>query len=257
MNLRKVTLTGIDASIDPWDLVILVEKYPFVEWGVLFSKTRQGKEKRYPDKRWLSKLGEISRFHKTQRGHFLPLSAHLCGHFARELITTHTTSEGWITDWQDEYWHILRFNRFQLNLPTSLLSSLDLENVHNFLPEGQIIIQSHEGFRYLKLSSRVWSWNDGKQRDVSKQRFSVLYDISGGTGMLPGFWDESDSNIFCGYAGGLNPDNVLYQLSKIREKSERTDIWIDMESGVRDFEDNFSLQKAELVLQLVQSLVVR
>ena len=56
MQIKYVTLTGADESVEPMDLALLSDKYTFVEWGILFSQTRQGIEPRYPSYEWIEKL---------------------------------------------------------------------------------------------------------------------------------------------------------------------------------------------------------
>lgn len=254
MFLRKVTLTGIDEGVDPWDLITLTEEFPFVEWGVLFSRDRRGKENRYPGKDWLKKLGEHTRFFEKERRTKFPLSAHLCGHYAREVVLTHSLYEGQKTDWSHDYGYFVKFHRFQLNISSDLIGSLDLDTIHDFMPGGQIIIQSHKGFGHLNLSDYVWRYNDGLQKDMSEHRFSILFDVSGGTGLLPNGWDEADKKIFCGYAGGLKPENLAEQLPRIEAVAGNANVWIDMESGVRE-NDRFSLEKARAVLEHTRPLI--
>ena len=45
-------MTGADDSVDPKELFRISEKYPFVEWGILFSKSATGRY-RYPSKEWI------------------------------------------------------------------------------------------------------------------------------------------------------------------------------------------------------------
>ena len=58
-----------------------------------------------------------------------------------------------------------------------------------------------------------------------------LFDKSGGTGIAPDRWPEHPGGKrFVGYAGGINPGNVLDVIGSIDARGE---YWIDMESGVR------------------------
>lgn len=47
MKPDHITFTGFDHSTSIEEMERLSEAYP-IEWGVLFSKSRQGKELRYP-----------------------------------------------------------------------------------------------------------------------------------------------------------------------------------------------------------------
>lgn len=73
-----------------------------------------------------------------------------------------------------------------------------------------------------------------------------LFDRSGGTGKRPKFWPDYPGR-FVGYAGGINPDNVIETLELIGAQGK---YWIDMETGVRT-DDWFDLAKCEQVLRAV------
>lgn len=76
----------------------------------------------------------------------------------------------------------------------------------------------------------------------------MLFDRSGGTGKVPDTWPRHPGGgVQVGYAGGINPDNVLDVIDAIGPDGP---YWIDMESGVRT-DDWFDLDKCEAVLQAV------
>lgn len=68
-----VTFTGADDETSVEGMMALSEVYP-VEWGVLFSPSRQGRDRRYPR--------DPGRF----LGCRLRLAAHLCGAHARDVL---------------------------------------------------------------------------------------------------------------------------------------------------------------------------
>ena len=68
-QLKFVTMTGADDLVKPRDLYLLSQKYPFVEWAFLMSRTRTGLEPRYPSLKWLS---EVSNYDINK-------AVHLCG----------------------------------------------------------------------------------------------------------------------------------------------------------------------------------
>jgi len=79
MNLTRVTFTGADDSVDPWDLVKLSQKYPFIEWGILMSTTSAGSP-RFPSTEWQDELANVARKYP------LNLSAHICGKLLRSIF---------------------------------------------------------------------------------------------------------------------------------------------------------------------------
>lgn len=185
-----------------------------VEFGLLFSPKRQGIEPRYP------KLSTIAWLASE-----LPLSwsAHLCGADAR----------AWIEE--DRCAHDLRyFRRVQINtadpniMPSMIGNSAAKRNL-------RAILQARGEF------PRVAS-------------VDVLFDASGGRGIEPKDWPEATNTTFCGYAGGLNPENVAYHVGTIRTRATR--YWIDMESGVRDENDRFSLEKCRAVCEAVYGAAI-
>ena len=79
MFLSKVTITGADNSVEHKDLVRLQAQYPFVEWGILFSKAKMASP-RYPSFTWLEKLAQTKQEHPELR-----LSGHICGRWVRDI----------------------------------------------------------------------------------------------------------------------------------------------------------------------------
>jgi phosphoribosylanthranilate isomerase len=77
----------------------------------------------------------------------------------------------------------------------------------------------------------------------------MLFDASGGRGISPADWPQAVNTTFCGYAGGLSPENVAQAVQIIGTRANR--YWIDMESGVRDERDRFSLEKCRAVCEAV------
>lgn len=197
MKIRTITISGADDKNDPADLARISVRFPRVEWGILLSKTNAGRS-RYPSKDWIDSLPA------------LPLSGHLCGAWVREL-----TAYGENTFFQERSEWSVKFRRYQLNFfGTRPEPHDDFSEALKTLPE--VIFQTVPG-------------------DDMYRRFgaSPLFDASGGRGIAPKDWPEHPG-VYCGYAGGLTPDNVADALDAIALKVGDRDIWIDVESGVRD-----------------------
>jgi phosphoribosylanthranilate isomerase len=73
----------------------------------------------------------------------------------------------------------------------------------------------------------------------------VLYDPSGGRGIGAGVWPDAPRGVRAGYAGGINPGNVVSVLGHVAPLGAT---WIDMESGVRDEGDRLDLERVAEVL---------
>lgn len=100
-----------------------------------------------------------------------------------------------------------------------------------------------------------------------KADIKPLFDFSGGHGVYaPSKWavHEKDSELLSrgvGFAGGIGPENTINVVRQIEENlvigSEflvNTQIWIDMESGVRT-EDWFDLRKVEQVIRQINLMM--
>lgn len=218
--LHTVTVTGADDAVDPIALLQLADRFPFVEWGLLWSEKRRGSA-RYPSAAWLA--GWAPRFRRA--------SLHLCGAPAR------ATFEGQAGP--STIAVLAGARRVQLNgwenvEQRPVLSHLG--KVFADLPSVEFILQSSctTSLRYAADYARMY-------------RVSALVDASGGTGRHMG------DPVLCppprlsiGYAGGITPDNVVETLDNIAVAGRS--FWIDLETGARDESDRFDLERVEAVL---------
>lgn len=83
---------------------------------------------------------------------------------------------------------------------------------------------------------------------------AFLYDSSGGHGKTTPVWLPPKGK-YCGYAGGLTPENLEVEIPKIAAVVGNHPIYLDMESGVRDSDDHFDLSRAELILKIAKEWV--
>lgn len=223
MKLRYVTITGADDAVDVADLNAVAADYPFVEWALLLLPEGAG-GRRAPSYEW------ITGFKALYQGAHKAL--HLCGSALLGFI------EG-----RAEILDLMRgFKRIQLNLefgavegrydPQHLLARMAAH------PEFEFIIQYTEKRAGLLPSLAAIAHH------------AILFDASAGRGVAPVSWPASLPGHFCGYAGGINPDNIAAHLDLIaRAGAEET--WIDMESGVRS-DDCFDLDKVREVLRITE-----
>jgi HTH-type transcriptional repressor of NAD biosynthesis genes len=233
--IKIVTITGADDSIKPKDLFELSEKYPFVEWGILFSSKNNGKKTRYPSLEWVSELMEWSEL--------INLSAHLCGDYAKEVISGSDKGHEILK------WLSPAFKRFQINYNFEFGKSHNLREFHNLIdefPNRDFILQYNESNKkicdyYAKLNC-----------------VQFLYDSSGGIGKEITNIPLPIENNFTGYAGGISPENIVSKIEEIKNKVQDTEIWIDMETSVRSDEDKlFDLNKVENCLILAQPYIAK
>lgn len=207
-----ITFTGVDDATVAADLVALADDYP-IEFGLLISPKKQGLEARYPRMttiQWL--LGELP----------VVFALHLCGTAAREVIR-----EGISAEYDDLMPYI---DRVQINTADH---RVDPHLVGHWAAQRNVraILQARGDFPKIAA-------------------VDVLFDASGGRGIVPNDWPYAVKSTFCGFAGGLRPDNVAAAVEMIGFRTGQR-YWIDMESGVRDEFDRFSVAKCREVCEAV------
>lgn len=216
-----ITFTGIDDATDLGAARALAEQYP-VEFGVLFSPSRQGVEPRYPSWPAIYKLLAFA----TPGMRF---AAHLCGGHSRQLLASASTS---LDDLLREH-----FGRVQVNTTQQGIDAAAIDAWGNSV-NAEVILQCRESFPV-------------------EESVSWLFDASGGQGIEPKAWPaapiEADRQFppLFGYAGGLKAENIATALPLIATAAGFAPYWIDMESGVRDEHDRFSIEKCRAVCEAV------
>lgn len=228
-----VTLTGADQTVEPEQLLEISKEFPEVEWAILFSQSKSGVS-RYPSLDWVEKLVSLALETKIN------LSAHLCGKWVDLAI------KGSCIFFQDERWNSV-FGRVQFNLSKNRLSSV----INN---DSEIFKVCSELKQHCILGGNFSSLNIDAQKFLSNN-LHPLFDASGGNGVLTKVWPTSwvfeGHPLFCGYAGGLGPENIRDEFIKIKEKSQGN-FWIDMETKIRNSQDKFDLDKCRAVLGIVR-----
>jgi hypothetical protein len=216
-----ITFTGVDERTDLKALRKLSKLYP-IEWGVLVSPMRSGfgMHPRYPSLNFIDELG---------MGGPIRLSLHLCGAAALEVIEEGKSSH-------DEAL-VRYFTRAQIN---TARPNIDLKKINRWAFDNSIraVIQCRGAFPTREFSN-----------------VDFLFDASGGRGLYPSDWPHGlpaspmSGDLLVGYAGGLAPHNVAAAIEVMGQRAKR--YYVDMESGVRDENDNFDLERCRLVCEAV------
>lgn len=240
MKLTKVTMTGPDDTTTLADLERVSEKYPFVEWGILLSRSSTG-GRRFPSRKWLEKLYAVA-YNSITQFKEMKFSGHLCGAYVRQLLLGNTDFVSEIGSMWD------MFSRIQINthgvkhpyhgilLTTALSQYPDKEFIFQYDNENREILNA--------------------MRNYSRAKISTLFDLSHGAGVLPEQWPHLIPGISCGYAGGLGPDNISEQLQLIAGKVGDGETWVDMETKIRSEDDRiFDLDKVETVLEICKPFI--
>ncbi|MFA5300820.1 MAG: hypothetical protein WC389_21730 [Lutibacter sp.] len=231
--LRQVTVTGADDSVDPICLLGIAKAFPFVEFGILCSKNNAGTP-RFPSYQWLDKLYELKQYG-------VPLSMHLCGTWVRWIFNA---DKRILEDKLQLYFRM--FDRIQLNFHAQ----------PHFAKDGYLY--------YLKMfgDKPIIFQMDGTNENLyhGVKNFHVmaypLYDLSGGNGVLPDKWDKPIGN-YCGYAGGLSPENLQENLGKLSDIVGDIPIWIDAETSLRSNDNmQFDIDKVVRFLIVAKPYVI-
>lgn len=235
MQLDRVTITGADKSIDPMQLVRLSQAYPFVEWGILVSRTRSGSP-RFPPKSWLRDLWKLKRESTVP----LQLACHAYGDWVMNMLVGGRLFENEMGE------YLPMFDRIQWNFHGSL-DPLHLGDAAKALSvfQRQMIFQ-------------IDGVNDKRLIPFRERGLDIvpLFDTSGGRGIIPDVWPAPLADVYCGYAGGLGPDTLDRQLGRIAHVVGDRTIWIDMERRVRSEDDQaFEVAKVERCLELAKPYV--
>lgn len=236
MRISRVTMTGADDSISPAALAPISKDYPFVEWGILRSRSQEG-GKRFPTRKWVKGLNEVRATTPMN------LCAHLCGKYVREVLEKGHFA--WLEEETDEYTNL--YDRIQLNFHAER---------HTIHPEFVDIIGNAEyEFIFQMDGTEANEAIYHKAAEHAKNVFP-LFDISGGIGAVPEHWPAPFPGVYCGYAGGLGPDTLAEQLKKIEAVVGDREIWIDMETRIRSLGDTkFDLEKVVACLELAKPYV--
>lgn len=211
LDLTHCTLTGVDAKTNLDAIARLSEEFPLVEWGFLYSPTRQGWPGRYPANDFL-----VNAFRGLPQN--VRVALHVCGDGVTNLL------QGKRMDRRLTDLVVARGGRVQLNFDQSRCA-IPIDNIASIMtlyPEATFITQGNVGNRGV--------WQVLADRGVSNH--AVLFDSSGGRGIACADWPAPILPP-CGYAGGLGPANLGSELDRIHSVAGNRPIWIDMEGKLR------------------------
>jgi hypothetical protein len=241
--INLITFTGADDSVKPQELLDISAGAPFVEWGILVSQKKIGTP-RYPTADWMQRLEE------TVEGVAVPihLSMHLCGSMCKNIVL------GIPDSWQELPTLINKCNRLQLNFKANSQTNIDYEgmikNLAN-IPVDEIILP----FSPLNVLIATAARSSGIN-------MAVLYDDSGGRGIIPVDWPAPLTGVHTGYAGGLGPDNLTDHAVRINSVVKNLPSWVDMETQIRSHRDAiygitdyFDLSKVNKCIDIMRSIV--
>lgn len=218
---KFITFTGVDEHTNIDEMVQLSREFP-IEWGILFSP-------KHPSKRYPSHLEVLGLFRMLRDVHGVNFAFHLCGVYARQAL---------VGNWDEIS------TKFLPNSPMVRRAQINVGKIAPDFNYSPLIGWGERNHVTPILQCR----SEGFPQPPTA-RIDYLYDCSGGNGIVASEWPVGTPNRLNGYAGGLNPDNVRQHVDSIAEVGG--DYWIDMETGVRDHNDTFSLEKCRAVCEAV------
>lgn len=227
MKIDRVTLTGADDNTSRQDLHFLYLHYPFVEFGILFSKSKE-ETPRYPSN---SKIDELLIYE-------IPYAAHFCGWYSSQILEKRNF---------DLFKTHSAFSRFQLNYNFGKSTGWDVRPLLEYATkntETSFILQVN------KANQKTIDYVDSID---TPENIHFLYDSSGGRGAEISEIKPIYKN-YTGYSGGLHISNIESVVKKIIDYPNPSKVWIDMESGVRT-ENYFDIEKAAGILEICKSYI--
>jgi hypothetical protein len=205
-----ITFTGVDSAESIPSMQSLASQFP-IEWGILIDPAQEGNPL-FPTEKERSALLRAG----------LRLSAHVCGVPARAIV-----------DGRQPELNLGGFSRVQINHGRTGSSMQEILNSIEYGARAGVRPALQCQGPFPSIMGVDW-----------------LYDTSFGTGAQTDAWPELPAGQpFCGYAGGLAPDNVQQNLLRM-PVATGIPFWIDMESGVRT-DGRFDIAKCAAVCEAV------
>lgn len=211
--INLCTFTGVDVRTDLGRVIEMAAAYPFLEFGILLSRTPEDKDPRYPQFRQISDM--VERLSGRAQ-----LALHVCGRAVGEFVRE--PPEGSPYAAQDIHDLVAAgIGRVQLNFSFERFG-LSLEEIDAAVRRTS-----------AKVITQHFPANAPVTIGVTAPNHQVLYDASGGRGVAATGYDRPFSGKYTGYAGGLGPENAAAAVAAIQSVVGDADVWIDMESRIR------------------------
>ena len=103
---------------------------------------------------------------------------------------------------------------------------------------------------------RILVWEKAEREENNKTTNThILYDSSGGRGVEIKQIKSPYKNIYTGYSGGINPDNIDDICKQITFHKKDDRVWIDIQTGART-NNEFDLEKVETILKITSKFVI-
>lgn len=222
-SISCITVAGVDHTVDPKELAELRRANPQVEWGVMWHPEQEGRPL-HPDRSWINRL-----FKQCPEGQ---KSLHLSG----QGIDRFVAGDGDVLEMAQ------RFNRLVLhcNPYTMAFEAQDIDRA--IRDHGRpVITPQNELTRDMNAA-------------IKAPNHLVLFDAAEGQDRLPNEWLPPLQGKKCGYFGGLNAENIHWQVPAILKAAEGNRVWIQVVDGARDGHNQFDTHRTQQLLRGVARL---
>lgn len=231
----SVTITGADDEVNPTLLDEIGRDFPFVEWGILFSPSREG-QPRYPTAAWREKMYWAT----NERGEYYHLAAHLCGKSVDAFLASYGILETEVT----MGYNAIQFNKF---------TAENKDQIFQVAADGNSTVIVPYNKNTDVLLTNLFD------EDVPEDLI-ILLDSSGGKGKSwqddgwPDIPEPWASRMAVGYAGGITEENVEQTVFELIQthKDSVGGLWIDLETGART-DEKFDIDKVVRILEKVKA----
>lgn len=247
-QLKIITCSGANEFTDITGMVVLSEEYPLIEWGIQVS----GKKCSFGSSRlgWIYKLQQ----YLQEKGQIINLALHVNADWVEDFCTGRLSPE---------LNTLLRLRNVSEN-PLFQRVQLNFKIGREKTPDEKLLVMRIQ--QYGKDRRFIFSYNEENKNLIHHlyknglRDFDVLFDASHGEGILaeewqaPAFYDE---DIFQGYAGGLSPENITEEISKIRKNlSYNRSFYVDAEGKLKGEDRHLSLDRCEqYVANALQAMI--
>ena len=247
MNLRYITCSDPREFNDIHDIIQLGKMSPRVEIAVQAhpSKMSYG----MPRNEWFHDLLE----YVTMDKHKIRLALHVNREWCDMICRTGQIPQE-LVEFFDMYRNGNIYNsvvkRWQLNIPAETVPNVNIPALSKLIdsnPEKYFILQYNHNTE-----------NVVKELYKAGTKFSVLYDASGGRGISPDTWRAPVFPILPqGYSGGMSPENVAENLTKISSKvTDNRSTWIDAEGKLK-VKDKFNIDRARQYIENAENWIAQ
>ncbi len=244
MNLRYITCSGIDKHNSIYDMFNLMQIDNRVELAVQAHTKKMSDG--MPRNVWFNQVLDYAINNPKLYYNF---AVHVNTEWCKDICNGYFPYElSLLFGKYNEHGKPL-IKRWQLNIPAEFAEKTNINKVVNNVAE---LIENNSDRNFI-IQYKPATIDIVRNLHRQTQNFSILFDESGGKGKSPVAWQYQPYNLlYTGYSGGLSPQNIKQNLSKIDHVAPvNRYTWVDAEKNLKNDNDLFDVQKAEQYIRAV------